>query len=275
MSGLKVHHLNCASMCPVGASLMNRERFVCHCLLVETDAGLVLVDTGMGLKDVTGQHKLPFSFTAALRPALVREETALEQIQDLGYAPDDVRHIVVTHLDIDHAGGLPDFPNAAIHVHGREKAAALGDLSFEEKLRYRAVLWAHQPDWHSYDPTGEPWHGFEAVRDLDGLPPEILLIPLHGHSRGHSGVAIESTDGWLLHAGDAYFHHDDIHADSSPWLAGAFQRFMSVDEAARLENQRRLRQLAEGGAVDIFCAHDAHEFDGRQHKPVSAETAAR
>ncbi|MFD0510570.1 MBL fold metallo-hydrolase [Streptomyces aureus] len=30
----------------------------------------------------------------------------------LGYAVDDVRHIVLTHLDLDHAGGLPDFPRA-------------------------------------------------------------------------------------------------------------------------------------------------------------------
>jgi glyoxylase-like metal-dependent hydrolase (beta-lactamase superfamily II) len=47
--------------------------------------------------------------------------------------------------------------------------------------------------------------GFEAVRDLDGLPPEILLVPLAGHTWGHSAVAIDTGDGWLLHAGDAYF----------------------------------------------------------------------
>src|SRR3546814_2886084 len=58
---------------------------------------------------------------------------------------------------------------------------------------------------------GERWFGFEAVRDLDGLPPEILLVPLPGHTWGHSGVAVqEDGGGWLLHAGDAYFYRGEV-----------------------------------------------------------------
>src|SRR2546429_4224699 len=52
---------------------------------------------------------------------------------------------------------------------------------------------------------GEPWFGFRAVRDLPGLPPEILVIPLPGHTRGHIGVAVDTGAGWLLHAGDAFY----------------------------------------------------------------------
>ncbi|MGC2038290.1 MAG: MBL fold metallo-hydrolase, partial [Paraburkholderia caledonica] len=55
-----VHHLNCISTCPLGRRLMDgrtrslaeRGLLTCHCLLVETTAGLVLVDTGFGLRDV-------------------------------------------------------------------------------------------------------------------------------------------------------------------------------------------------------------------------------
>ncbi|MGP3965322.1 hypothetical protein ACTWPT_56180 [Nonomuraea sp. 3N208] len=50
------------------------------------------------------------------------------------------------------------------------------------------------------------------MRQLNGLPPEILLIPLAGHSRGHSGVAVDTGATWLLHAGDAYFFRDRRHA---------------------------------------------------------------
>src|SRR5690349_10843235 len=56
---LRVHHLNCTTMCPPGGRLMDGRvgasgpaALVCHCLLVETDRSLVLVDTGFGLNDV-------------------------------------------------------------------------------------------------------------------------------------------------------------------------------------------------------------------------------
>jgi glyoxylase-like metal-dependent hydrolase (beta-lactamase superfamily II) len=71
---------------------------------------------------------------------------------------------------------------------------------------YRPKQWDEVQHWKYYAPGGEPWFGFEAVRDLEGLPPEILLIPLAGHTRGHAGIAIKTADGWLLHAGDAYFY---------------------------------------------------------------------
>ena len=56
---LRIHHLNCMSLRPVGGRLIDgrsgwfeRARFVSHCLLVETGDGLALVDTGLGLGDV-------------------------------------------------------------------------------------------------------------------------------------------------------------------------------------------------------------------------------
>ena len=55
---MRIHHLNCGCMCPVGGRLWDgvsrgpTAQLVCHCLLVETDSGLVLVDTGFGLRDV-------------------------------------------------------------------------------------------------------------------------------------------------------------------------------------------------------------------------------
>ena len=60
---------------------------------------------------------------------------------------------------------------------------------------------AHQPKLELYDYTGESWMGFDAIR----LPfkPEMWLVPLFGHTRGHCGIAIQTESGWLFHAGDA------------------------------------------------------------------------
>jgi hypothetical protein len=54
----KIHHLDCGTMCPFGGGLVSGEgifssaKMVAHCLLVERENGLLLVDTGFGLDDV-------------------------------------------------------------------------------------------------------------------------------------------------------------------------------------------------------------------------------
>jgi glyoxylase-like metal-dependent hydrolase (beta-lactamase superfamily II) len=111
---------------------------------------------------------------------------------------------------------------------------------------------------------GEQWFGFQAVRALSADLPEVLLVPLLGHSRGHCGVAIRSDDGWRLHAGDAYFFHAELDSASQkrPFGLDLFQKFMQIDRGARLENQRKLQTLkkSQEGQVRIFCAHDPTEL---------------
>ncbi|NEU36475.1 MBL fold metallo-hydrolase, partial [bacterium LRH843] len=52
------------------------------------------------------------------------ELTAIAQVQKLGFSPKDVKHILVSHLDFDHAGGISDFPNATVHILSNEYNAA-------------------------------------------------------------------------------------------------------------------------------------------------------
>ncbi len=242
---------------------------VCHCLLIEAETGLVLVDTGYGLEDV--RHPFPRlsrAMAGLLNIRFEESETAVRQVQALGFSPRDVRHILVTHLDFDHAGGLEDFPNAAVHVMAAELTAARAAGGLVARNRYRPTQFDEVQDWRLYSVGGERWFGFQSVRELTGLPPEILLVPLPGHTWGHAGVAVQQADGWLLHAGDAYFHHDEMRAPHRRCPPGLrlYQNMMEVDRPARLENQRRLRELSLDPAakVDIFCAHDAAELGERQ-----------
>ena len=215
---MRIRHLNCISTCPLGGRIMDgrslgvRGRLTNHCLLVETDAGLVLVDTGLGLRDVADPRgRLSHFFLALVSPDFREDLTAVRQIEALGYAAADVRHIVLTHLDFDHAGGLDDFPNATVHMMARERESALARKTRLDKMRYRPQQWSTQANWRTYSPSGggERWHGFEMVRALDGLPPDILLVPLFGHTLGHAGVAVRGNDGWILDAGDVLLPRGD------------------------------------------------------------------
>ncbi len=141
---MRVHHLNCGCMCPVGGPLMDgfsrgpTATLICHCLLVETDQGLVLVDTGFGVRDVTRPYqRISPLFIHLNRIQFDRRATALHQVEALGFSRRDVRHIVLTHLDFDHAGGLEDFPDATVHVMGVELDQARDPHGFIARRRYR------------------------------------------------------------------------------------------------------------------------------------------
>jgi glyoxylase-like metal-dependent hydrolase (beta-lactamase superfamily II) len=263
----RVHHLNCLTMCPLASGLLNDHgHLVCHCLLLETEQGLVLVDTALGTEAIMHPPKhASRMFLGALRPKMDVDQTAVRQIQKLGFRTDDVTHVILTHLDLDHAGGLPDFPKATVHVMAGEHAAAHTPQSFFEKERYKSSQWAHDVKWALHETKGERWYGFECVRDLPGLPPEILMVPLVGHTRGHAGVAVDVGGRWMLHCGDAYFHKDEMDyaaPSCSPGLAG-FQRFVAIDDVARRKNQARLRELAHGvgEGISLFCAHDPDDLE--------------
>jgi glyoxylase-like metal-dependent hydrolase (beta-lactamase superfamily II) len=286
---MRVHHLNCGTMCPVGGHLMDGRTpgvgpatLVCHCLLIEASEGLILVDTGLGTQDIARpRERMGPALAAMLRVQLRQEDTALAAVEGLGFARQDVRHVVLTHLDFDHAGGIDDFPMARIHLLGREARAAHRRDTPLARQRYRPRQWIHPDEtgsWQLYDAAaGEPWFGFQAVRELVGLPPEVLLIPLPGHTWGHAAVAVQTEGRWLLHAGDAYFYAGEMDVRDprvTPGLA-AYQWLMEVDRRARRSNQRRLRGLVaeHGDAVRVFCAHDAaelaalQEMSGRVRQP--------
>jgi len=259
-------------MAPPGGWLVNAApwrwtgaRFVCHCLLVETADGLVLVDSALGLDDVRDPDgRLGRDFTLLIAPRLRAEDTAVRRIEALGFSREDVRHVVLTHLDLDHAGGLPDFPNATVHVTWDELQAALARRTLLERRRYRPAHLAHGPRFRTYSAEGERWNDFDCVRGLDGLPPEILLVPLHGHTRGHAAVAVDTGRGWLLHAGDAYFFHEEMNPERPRCTPGLslFQSIVEIDRSARLRNQERLRALVRAHRADVtvFSAHDPTEM---------------
>lgn len=184
------------------------------CLLVETDQGLVLVDTGLGLDDYARPSRLVRFFRSALRIPGDPEQTAARQIARLGCRPEEVQHIVLTHLHFDHAGGLPDFPCAQVHLHQREYDALHHPQGFSERF-YDRSHFAHAPRWVLYEQPTEKWQDLDVIC----LPftPAMYLVPLFGHTRGHCGVAIQNGSSWIFQCADALPTHAQF--DLTPdWL---------------------------------------------------------
>jgi glyoxylase-like metal-dependent hydrolase (beta-lactamase superfamily II) len=270
---MRIHHLDCGPARPFGGALMDGVspgaigRLSCHCLAIETDRhGVVLVDTGLGLRDMARPYaRLPWLNAALLRFRFDPDRTMLRRLKRLGFRPGDVRHIVMTHLDFDHAGGLVDFPQAQVHLMEPEAVAARRREGVLGRARWRPAQWGDTSRWRTYpERTAGRWFGFDAVTDMAGLPPEILLVPLPGHTPGHAGVAIEGPRGWMLHAGDSYFSRAEVHADrpGCPPGTAAYERMMAWDSPLQRANQARVRALVRDpdAPVAVFCTHDPVEY---------------
>jgi glyoxylase-like metal-dependent hydrolase (beta-lactamase superfamily II) len=248
---MRIHHINCGTLV-----VPNYSTVVCHCLLLEDGGQLALVDTGIGLLDVHNPvERLGQSLIDAAGFQFHEADTAVRRIEELGFRVEDVRHIVLTHLDPDHAGGLADFPRAQVHVSEEEHAQAMSG-----HWRYVPGQFAHAPHWKMYSPSPERWYGMEARSVELGFDAEVLLIPLFGHTLGHCGVAVQQGNRWLLHAGDAYYLRVELTQDDHPVSQLAAAR--ADNDAQRRESLEHLRRLVRDHAdeIDVFGYHDIAEL---------------
>jgi glyoxylase-like metal-dependent hydrolase (beta-lactamase superfamily II) len=248
---LLIHHLNCGIL-----HAPPNPQAACHCLLIESDGRLALVDTGIGLLDVASPAaRIPQAAIDAAGFHFHERLTAVRQIERLGYHSADVADIVLTHGDPDHAGGLADFPAAKVHASAEEIARIASGAP-----RYSPSQFEHQPRWMAHGRSDERWFGLEARPLSLSIGVEAMLIPLFGHTLGHCGVAIRDGNGWLLHVGDAYYLRAELSTDDHP--VSALAAMMADDDFQRRVSLHRLRDLAESGQTNLAMVgyHDFGEF---------------
>jgi glyoxylase-like metal-dependent hydrolase (beta-lactamase superfamily II) len=263
---MKVHYLNCGTMYPRGAPLFvpYAERSCCLCLLLETESQLVLVDTGFGTMDMENPNRLRRYYNFVMNIQTDPEEPAVRQVEKMGFDPGDVRDIICTHLDPDHSGGLADFPQANVHVSEIELDALSNPRNHMEKTRVCRIHFSHGPKWVTHGTISEePWFGIDCMRDLPEFPPQIVLVPLPGHTRGQLGVAVDTGNGWLLHCGDAYYVKEELREiGKAPIGTRAFRRFAHCDHAQAMKTIAELKGVLRehGSEITTISSHDQFEY---------------
>jgi glyoxylase-like metal-dependent hydrolase (beta-lactamase superfamily II) len=215
-----------------------------HAFVLRTEAGVVMVDTGLGAFPPYrpwAEHTEP---GAALKAA--------------GVDAEEVRAVVHTHLHADHAGGavidgLPRFPNAVHHVHP-------ADWSFFGRADRIGGYTARGP-------MAELEHlGMLDLTEEDhAVVPGVRVVHAPGHTPGHRVAILEAGDDVLVLVGDL------LHVPAQVERPGSRSSHDEDPEEGHRSRVRVLSSASEGGwrvAVSHFprpfgTVNDRGWVDGR------------
>ena len=249
---IEIHHLNCGIIeSPLG-------RAACHCLAIEHDGRIALVDAGIGLADCKApETRLGAELIKLAGFRFDESMTSLRQLQSMNINGDQVTDIVLTHADPDHAGGLADFPNANVHIAVEELHALESGA-----IRYCPTQFEHEPKFVVHSESDESWQGHPArsIEVCNGLP--LYLIELFGHTLGHCGVIIERNDATtMFHVGDAYYLRGELDDPHHPVTELAEARVENYEQRlASLDVIRNIRTKL-GDKITMTGYHDLSEFE--------------
>jgi glyoxylase-like metal-dependent hydrolase (beta-lactamase superfamily II) len=207
-----------------------------NCLLIETPAGRVLVETGIG-------ERLDDKARAMRR---YEGPWVVEALRNAGFEPGSVDVVAMSHLHFDHAGGLlaadgtRAFPRARIVAQRAEWEIALGDNP-------RLVASYVQPELELVRDWGaEGW--VEGEREL---LPGVTVVPTGGHSAGHQAVVVRAPGAApLAFFGDLFMR---------PWAANP--RWVTAFDDFPLDSVARKADLFAEAADEGWTVVLSHEKD--------------
>lgn len=166
--------------------------------VVQHPEGLLLIDAGMGRRTLADPYDYPGKRLTKLS-GLEPVAALADHIGELGFSPDDVDLIALTHLHYDHAGGIEDFPNATLWCDEREWVAAAKKAFLKGYMPSPYTgREASFPRWAGADDYGP----FPAHHDLFG-DGSVVLLPASGHTAGHLMVVVNGPEKSWLFTGDA------------------------------------------------------------------------
>ena len=242
-------------------TLMDREwtePLPIYAWLIEHPEGLIVVDTGETAR--AGEPGYfprwhPY-FKLAVREWVQPEDEIGPRLRALGFSPDDVRWVILTHLHTDHAGGLAHFPRSEILVCRRELEAASG---FTGKVG--GFLPHRWPPWFSprpFDLEDQPFGPFPQTLPVTAAG-DVRIVATPGHTKGHVSVALEEGERVVFFAGDTSY-------TQALMLEGAIDG-VAPDERAARQTLDRIRELARARPVVYLPSHDpeaARRLDARE-----------
>ena len=209
-------------------------------LVEHPGAGLVLIDTGLH-PSVAVKPRENFGRVTllAFRDLQMDAGQALPaQLRERALDPSAVKAVVMTHLHVDHASGISEFPGATFLVSRAEWHAAADQgpthgyvrRQFDHAFDYRLL---------DFEATASPvmsFSGFARSFDVFG-DGSLRVVYTPGHTLGHMSVVLRTARGEVLVAGDAMYLRRT--------LADTHLPYRTADEHLFRRSLREIRRYAD------------------------------
>jgi N-acyl homoserine lactone hydrolase len=225
-------------------------------LIEHPGAGPVLVDTGMHPSVAEDPKENLGAFGDRIYELRMTTDQGIRaQVKARGVDPDAIKTVVMTHLHLDHASGVSEFPAATFVVDGREwESASKGGVT----KGYHHNHFDRDYDWRllDYDADDVSSHEtFGRTFDLFG-DGSLRLLSTPGHTLGHQSVLLRLSGGEALLTGDAAYTLAGLHAATLP--------LMIADEHRFKRSQQELRGYLEhtSDVEVVIPGHDAETWPG-------------
>ena len=231
---------------------------------IEHPEGVIVVDTGSAahLKSLPRWH--PY-FRFAVSFDIEPEQEVGPQLRRLGIGVRDVRTVVLTHMHIDHDGGLAHFPHSRIVASAGEIARASGVSG--AILGYLPQRW---PKWFAPEPLAwQPTaYGSFASSARISVAGDVIAVPTPGHTPNHLSVIARDGDREIMLAGDASYLESTMRSGTVDGV--------SPDEAVAAATLARIGEFCAQRPTVYLPAHDPHAAQRlRERRAVGARATAR
>lgn len=203
----------------------NYIRLLASPLLIRTPEALVVVETGLGNKLSDKQKKIF---------RVVQDWALPESLASLGYGPEDVSHVVLTHCDFDHAGGV------VMHdPEGRSVLTFPNARHVVQKVEWEDATRPNRRSAHTYWPQNfeglEPGRNLFLVEGEHEVCPGVRVSQTGGHTRGHQVVHVQSEGQSAVHMADLL----PTHVHFNPLWLMAYDNFPleAMEAKERIERE--------------------------------------
>ena len=213
-----------------------RYRSTLQNFLIDTGSEVILVDTGMPLEapDMVADENAQIYLGS-------RIQDYVSALKSLGYQPEQVTKILVTHKHADHTGELRSFPNAKIYL-SPEEADSL-NLTGENIVRVQY--------------QSGPYHTFDAS---EKIAEGIYLLPAKGHTTGNS-IIVAECDGLF------YMMHGDVTSTDEALYENKFS-VVYEDKAAARDTLDRVRAFIRKNPTVYCSTHTPLGYENLEAKRI-------
>ena len=224
---------------------------------IEHPEGVIVVDTGQGRHLLESARSLHPYHRWEVMFRIEPEQEIGPRLRALGIGPRDVRNVVLTHLHVDHDGGLAHFPHSRILVSRGELRKASGWMG-----RIGGYLPQRWPSW--FDPipldlSSDAFGPFRTSRRLTAAG-DVIAVATPGHTADHVSVLVEDRGTIYMLAGDSSY-------SQATMLAAQVDGVCADEETART-TLRAIRQLASDRPLIYLPTHDPDAAERLLHHRV-------